>query len=88
MFMIYMKLKMALFNCPDESLQIKTKRPFLAVGKMPKYYMSYHDVKLQKGFIMMYTVIVAAGENVRMVKVEAEDTKAARAKVENAIVGG
>lgn len=31
---------------------------------------------------MMYTVIVAAGENVRMVKVEAEDTKAARAKVE------
>ena len=31
---------------------------------------------------MMYTVIVSAGENVRMVKVEAEDTKGARAKVE------
>lgn len=31
---------------------------------------------------MMYSIIVANGESVRMIKVEAEDTKAARAKVE------
>ena len=31
---------------------------------------------------MMYTIIVANGENVRMIKVEADDTKAARAMVE------
>lgn len=31
---------------------------------------------------MMYTIIVVNGENARMVKVEADDTKAARAMVE------
>ena len=34
-----------MYNRPDESLKIKTKRPFLVVGGNANY-MSYHDVKL------------------------------------------
>lgn len=71
-----------MYNCPDESLQIKTKRPFLAVGGNAIIICPIMTLNCRKVFIMMYTVIVAAGENVRMVKVEADDTKAARAKVE------
>ena len=71
-----------MYNRPDESLKIKTKRPFWPSAEMPNIICPIMTLNCRKVFIMMYTVIVAAGENVRMVKVEAEDTKAARAKVE------
>lgn len=71
-----------MYNHPDESLRIKTKRPFWSSAEMPNIICPIMTLNCRKVIIMMYTIIVANGENVRMVKVEADNTKAARAMVE------